>query len=810
MLRVLRCFPGITLLALFTLPVQANAGPPQVNFNRDIRPILSRNCFHCHGPDAEHREADLRLDQETGLKSTSDSAIIHPGQPDQSELFARISSHDADTVMPPADSGKKLTSEEIELFKQWIAEGAQWSQHWAYVKPHASPVPQVKDQQWPVNWIDNFVLSHLEEQGLKPSPEADKITLLRRLSFDLTGLPPTRAEVDAFVNDSSPDAYEKQVDRLLASPHYGERMAMYWLDLVRFADTVGYHGDQDHHISPYRDYVIDAFNRNLPFDQFTREQLAGDLLPDPSLEQKIATGYNRVLQTSHEGGVQRKEYLAIYAADRIRNFSGVWMGATMGCCQCHDHKYDPYTAKDFYSMVAFFADIDEDQHLKRGADRIPTIREPEIFLYSEEEKQKIATLDAKIKSIQDKLKAISSPEIQKQSPEEKEQKLKQMVELNKQLGPLKKEREAIDRGAVKTMITVSIKPREIRVLPRGNWLDESGPVVQPAIPEFMGQIKTKHERPTRLDLANWLSAEDGYGPLMARVMTNRFWYLFFGRGIAPVLDDFGGQGGPPHYPELLDQLAIKFFEDEWDIKQMVKFIVMSRAYRQSSLETPEQRKADPFNRRLDRQARFRLPAEMIRDNALAISGLLVTDIGGPSVKPYQPAGYYRHLNFPKRKYVSHQDERQWRRGVYMHWQRQFLHPMLKAFDAPSREECTAQRPRSNTPIAAMTLLNDPTFIEAARVFAAHVIQQGGKSDQSRINFAFTQATSRDPVAYEVEVLQDLLNSNRRAFADRTKEAQALTSTGLTKTEANLEAVELAAWTEVTRALLNLNEVVTRN
>lgn len=803
MLRLLRHAPGIILLTCFALINQIEAAPQKVNFNRDIRPILSRNCFFCHGPDAEHREADLRLDMEAGLKSTSgDSAIIHPGKPEQSQLFERIASKDTDLIMPPADSGKSLTAEEIKLMRQWISEGATWSQHWAYVKPQKSPVPEVKDKNWPVNWIDNFVLARLESQGLQPSAEADKVTLLRRLSFDLTGLPPSRKEVSAFLNDSSPNAYEKQVDRLLASPHYGERMAIYWLDLVRFADTVGYHGDQDHSISPYRDYVIKAFNENLPFDQFTREQLAGDLLDTPTQQQTIATGYNRVLQTSHEGGVQRKEYLAIYAADRIRNFSGVWMGATMGCCQCHDHKYDPYTAKDFYSMVAFFADIDEDQHLRRGDNRLPTKRAPELYLYTDQEKEQLAQLDTKIKSIEQTLKSISKAESKEAKQDQKQ--------LQTELAQLKKAKSAIDDNATRTMITVSIKPREIRVLPRGNWLDESGPVVQPAIPEFLGQLQSDQGRSTRLDLANWLSAEDGYGPLMARVMANRFWYLFFGRGIAPVLDDFGGQGGPPHYPELLDQLALKFFHDQWDIKQMVKFIVMSRAYRQSSLESPEQRKQDPFNQRLDRQARFRLPAEMIRDNALAVSGLLVPDIGGPSVKPYQPAGYYRHLNFPKRKYVSHDDERQWGRGLYVHWQRQFLHPMLKAFDAPSREECTAQRPRSNTPIAAMTLLNDPTFIEAARVFAEKVIENGGPSDKAKAIYAFSAATSRQPENYEVDVLLELLNSNRRVFSARTKDAQSLTSTGLAKTATDLNAVELAAWTEVTRALLNLNEVVTRN
>ena len=771
------------------LPLQASFAQNKISFNGDIRPILSRNCFHCHGPDATHREADLRLDIEQVLKSTSgDESIIRPGHPDQSLLFERIISSDPDLVMPPADSGKSLKPDEIQMLKQWITDGAPWSKHWAYQQPQSTPVPEVKNQSWPVNWIDQFILSRLEQQNLRPAAEADKVTLIRRLSFDLTGLPPTPQEVDQFAKDQSPQAYEKLVDRLLASPHYGERMAIYWLDLVRFADTVGYHGDQDHHISPYRDYVIRAFNENMPFDQFTREQLAGDLLSQPTLQQKIATGYNRVLQTSHEGGVQRKEYLAIYAADRIRNFSGVWMGATMGCCQCHDHKYDPYTIKDFYSLVSFFADIDEDQHLKRGSDRIPTIREPEIFLYSDQEQKQISEIESNIKTTQKAL--ITTPE--------KEQK-----QLKVKLDQLKKKRAAIDRSAVKTMITVSIEPREIRILPRGNWLDETGPVVQPAIPEFLGTLKKESGRSSRLDLANWLSDKNGYG-----LMT--FWYLFFGRGIAPVLDDFGGQGGPPHHPELLDQLALKFYEDQWDVKQMVKFIVMSRAYRQSSLESAEQRKRDPFNQLLDRQARFRLPAEMIRDNALAISGLLVTDIGGPSVKPYQPDGYYRHLNFPKRTYVAHTDARQWRRGLYVHWQRQFLHPMLKAFDAPSREECTAQRPRSNTPIAAMTLLNDPTFIEAARKFAEDVLQNGGDSDADKIRYAFSKATSRAPEKMESEVLLTLLNSNRKAYQSKPKTAIELTKAGLAKTKQDLDTVELASWTEITRALLNLNEVVTRN
>lgn len=789
------------LWSVFLLSYVASApsafAQERVDFNRDIRPILSRNCFFCHGPDSHHREADLRLDREDGLKSTTDdSPIIHPGKPDASLLFERVSTSDSDLVMPPVDSGKTLKPEEIKLIQQWIAEGAPWSKHWAYQQPKATPVPSVKDQTWPVNWIDQFILARLEKQQLKPSPDTDKITLIRRLTFDLTGLPPTPEEVNQFVIDKSPDAYEKLVDRLLASPHFGERMAIYWLDLVRYADTVGYHGDQDHNISPYRDYVIQAFNENKPFDQFTREQLAGDLLPDPTQQQKIATGYNRVLQTSHEGGVQKKEYLAIYAADRVRNFSGVWMGATMGCCQCHDHKYDPYTIKDFYSLVSFFADIDEADHLSRGTNNLPTERAPELVLYTDDEKQQITQLDSKIKATEKSLKAAT-------------EKAKQET-FKKELSQFKKKRAAIEKNAQKTMITVSIQPREIRVLPRGNWLDESGPVVQPAIPEFLGTLETDSARLTRLDLANWLSDKDGYGLYLSRVMANRFWYLFFGRGIAPVLDDFGGQGGPPHYPELLDQLALKFYQDGWDMKRMIKFIVMSRSYRQSSLESPAQRKQDPYNRLLNRQARYRLPAEMIRDNALAVSGLLVTEIGGPSVKPYQPAGYYRHLNFPKRKYVAHTDERQWRRGLYVHWQRQFLHPMLKAFDAPSREECTAQRPRSNTPIAAMTLLNDPTFVEASRKFAEEILHSKGLSDSQRIADAFIKATSRSPEPRETEVLLSLLNSNRRVFQTRQQAAEDLTHAGLAKTDQKLDAAELAAWTEVTRALLNLNEVVTRN
>ncbi len=665
-----------------------------IDFNRDIRPILSDNCFFCHGPDPGHREADLRLDIEAEAK---DEAIV-AGEPLDSELFLRISSQDEGEQMPPVESGKKLSGDEINRLKLWIEQGAQYAPHWAYVPPRRYAVPKVSDAEWPAHWIDRFVLARLEAEGLAPSPDADRVTLIRRLNFDLTGLPPTPQEVATFVADADPRAYEETVDRLLDSEAYAERMAMYWLDLVRYADTVGYHGDQDHNISPYRDYVIDAFHENLPFDQFTREQLAGDLLKEASIDQKIASGYNRLLQTSHEGGVQPNEYLAIYAADRVRNVSSVWMGGTMGCCQCHDHKYDPYTTKDFYSMVAFFADIDEAEHFTAGSNALPTARPPEMDVLSKRERQRVKDLEERIALL-------------------REGDTVDMATREGHVNELQQQLDQFRRGTRRTMITVAIEPREIRVLPRGNWLDESGPIVQPAIPAFLGQLDLGTRRATRPDLANWLTdVQQGDGGLTARVFANRFWYLLFGTGIANPLDDFGGQGEPPTHPELLDNLAVEFYESGWDVKHMMKLIVMSRAYRQSSSASPELRARDPHNRLYARQSRFRLPAEMVRDNALAISGLLVTDYGGASVNPYQPAGYYRHLNFPERRYQADSDQRQWRRGIYVHWQRQFLHPMLKALDAPSREECTAQRPRSNTPLAALTLLNDPTFVEAARVF----------------------------------------------------------------------------------------------
>ncbi|MEZ6138236.1 MAG: PSD1 and planctomycete cytochrome C domain-containing protein [Pirellulaceae bacterium] len=764
-----------------------------IDYNRDVRPILSDKCFYCHGPDASHREADLRLDDE---QSAKEAGVIVPESPQESELWSRLVTSDVDLRMPPADSGKQLAEEEVKLLEQWIEQGAPYAAYWAFVEPQAHSVPSVAEDDWSQMPSDRFILDRLRNEQLSPSPRAEFSTLARRVSFDLTGLPPSVEQMAEFGSDSEDDAYEQLVEQLLASPRYGERMAVYWLDLVRYADTVGYHGDQDHNISPYRDYVIDAFNSNLPFDQFTREQLAGDLLPSPTLQQRIATGYNRLLQTTHEGGLQPKEYLAIYAADRVRNLSAVWMGATVGCAQCHDHKFDPYTLKDFYALAAFFADIDEEKHFTNGGNSLPTRRDPEIPVFTDEQQREVDQLTEKIDSI-------------RSSGLTDKKKVEQVRALQEQIA-------SIENRARRTMITVSVSPRTTRVLPRGNWLDESGPIVEPAIPEFMGALASQSTRATRLDLANWLTdCEHGNGGQTARVLVNRIWYLLMGTGLSSSLDDFGGQGQPPEHPELLDHLALQLIQSDWDIKHLVRQIVLSSAYQQSSQASPELRSRDPFNRLYARQTSQRLPAEMIRDAALAVSGLLVNQTGGDSIKPYQPAGYYRHLNFPERKYQEHIDERQWRRGVYVHWQRQFLHPALKAFDAPSREECTAERPRSNTPLAALALLNDPSYVETARGLAARVC--GAKSngeqldkDDAKIQQMFRYVLSRAADEREQALLSQLLAENRAVYGQDAAAAQALLDVGLSPASSDIAIGELAAWTAVARAVMNMDEAITRN
>ncbi|OUU85851.1 MAG: hypothetical protein CBC36_10100 [Verrucomicrobiaceae bacterium TMED76] len=734
-----------------------------INFNRDVRPILSDNCWSCHGPDKGNRKAKLRLD----ISDHSKSGVIIPGNALESTMIERILSNDADEVMPPIDHRKKLTVEEKEILTNWINQGAKWEDHWAWISPSRSKDLKTKDA------IDSILEKKLNEENLNFSETAPRHVLIRRLSYDLRGLPPSTEEVKDFEKGSLDEAISRLSEKFLASQAYGERMAVNWLDLVRYADTNGYHADIEWKVSPYRDYIIDAFNGNKPFDQFTIEQIAGDLLPEASMEQKVAAGYNRLNMKSTEFGIQDAEYLAKYAADRVRTTATTWLGVTVGCAECHDHKFDPFTIKDFYSFAAFFADI-------KGVGYYPSAQKvgwgETIKVLDKKTRIEVSKLETEVKT--------------KQS--EEDQKL-----INQKIEELKKQSREM-------LATVSVKPRMTRVLPRGDWMDQTGEIVNPALPTFLSDQKVT----TRKDLAQWIVSRQN--PLTARVYVNRLWKMFFGTGISNVLDDIGSQGEWPSHPELLDWLAIEFMESGWDIKHMVKLIVNSKAYRQSSYENEKLRTIDPENRLIARQSSFRIDAEFIRDNALSVSGLLVNKIGGPSVKPYQPSGYWENLNFPRRTYKADSGQNQYRRGLYTHWQRQFLHPALIAFDAPSREECTANRPRSNTPLAALVMLNDPTQVESARGLAQKILaNQSLIDDKSKIQAMVMQVLSRQALDDEITALKSLLKKHKTEFSNNPNAAKELVSVGNLNPPENMKPESLAPWISVGRALLNLHETITR-
>jgi hypothetical protein len=784
-------------------------------FNRDVRPILAENCFACHGPDARQRKAGLRLDVESIAKSArkSGAVAVVPGSASKSEIITRLRATD-DGRMPPADSGKSLTPKQIDLLERWVDGGGKWADHWSLMPIARPPAPAIADATFAKNPIDPFVLAKLTEHGLTHAPEADRVTLIRRLSFDLTGLPPTPAEVEAFLTDDSPSAYEKVVDRLLGSPHYGERMAVYWLDLARYADSVGYHGDQAVSVSPFRDYVIRSFNDNKPFDRFTAEQLAGDLVPNATREQRIASGYNRLGMMSAEGGVQPKEYLAKYIAERVRAVSGAWLGVTLGCAECHDHKFDPFTTRDFYRLEAFFADVQE-QGLYSGGfpnnDWGPAIPVPTVAQQAE-----LDVAEARIAAIK-KLYETPTPELiavqvswavamMPLSPPVRAGAW-QLEPRRRDLAAAEKAKADLLKAVTTTLVTQSVPPRTVRVLKRGNWMDDSGEVVDPGVPGVLPQPKSKDGRLTRLDLAEWITSKDN--PLTARVLANRLWKLYFGAGLSRKLDDLGAQGDWPTHPELLDFLAGRLIDSGWDVKGLVRLIVTSGAYRQSSWTTPAAREKDPFNRWLARQGRFRLDAEMVRDNSLAVSGLLVRTVGGPSVKPYQPPGYWSFLNFPAREWSNGHGDDLYRRSVYTHWQRQYLHPALLAFDGPSREECTAERVRSNTPLQSLVQLNDPEFVEAARVFAEAVVRRHPSID-GRLDWAFRRALSRPVRPAEHDLLAELLERHLAEYRNDPKATAELLKIGARPAAGDIDPAELAAWTSVTRAILNLYASVTRD
>jgi hypothetical protein len=834
----------VAMLALSWLPIWsagvAKAEDPAskkpqapISYSRDIRPIFANSCFACHGADRGQRKADLRLD----VRAVAIKEAIVPGKSAESPIIGRVTSTDPEEQMPPPAAKKpRVSPESVAKLRRWIDEGAKYESHWAYTAPKRPEVPAAPDKAgWSRGPIDRFVAAVQAEHNLHPSPDADPRTLLRRLQLDLTGLPPSPDECDAFAADHSPAAYEKTVDRLLKSPQFGERMAMYWLDVVRYADTGGYHSDNDRSVWLYRDYVVKAFNDNKPFDRFTIEQLAGDLLPGATREQKIASGYNRLLQTTEEGGAQAKEYTAKYAADRVRNTATAWLGSTVGCCQCHDHKYDPFSTKDFYSFAAFFADVREKAIQHQDQTPMPTL----------EQEAKLKEFDAKIAAATKELAAAESDVPASQAAWEKlaasghsKQKLPDNVvaalktvpgdrtpneanllkgyyngkvaaksPLLKKVEQLRSQKAKYETEIPSTLITESEPPRVMRILPRGNWQDDSGPIVTPAIPEFLGKLDVKG-RATRLDLARWMVAREN--PLVARVMVNRLWRMLFGEGLVRTCGDLGTQGALPSHPELLDWLAVELIDSGWNVKHVMKLMVMSRAYQQTSRSTPELDRVDPANTWLARQGRFRLDAETVRDNALEISGLLSSRMGGPPVKPYQPAGYWSFLNFPVREWQNDHGENQYRRGLYTFWQRTYLHPSLLAFDACTREESAVDRPRSNTPLQALALLNDPTYIEASKVFAARIVRDGGSKEAERLRYAYRRALQRDPTSAESDLLLDLYRRHLAQYQADAKAAAALLNVGDARPPEGVNTSELAAWTSVARVVLNLHETITRD
>jgi hypothetical protein len=985
--------------------------PARLEYNRDIRPILADTCFKCHGFDKNTREADLRLDvRDAAVADLGGYAAIVPGNPDKSELWKRISTDDEDDVMPPKKEHRQLAARDKEILRQWIQQGAEYQSHWAYLPPKKPTVPKTAKHP-----VDAFITARHAELGLKMSRPADRATLARRLSFDLLGLPPNPADVDAFVKDPSPNAYPRLVDKLLASPQFGERMAVWWLDLVRFADTIGYHSDNARNVWPYRDYVIRAFNENKRFDRFTVEQIAGDLLPKPTTETRVASAYNRLILSTEEGGAQAKQYEAKHVTDRVKSIGTTWLAQTFMCAECHDHKYDPVTAKDFYSLGAFFADIKEasigkredgmlvtqpkdDAKLKKfgaqiaaaqaklakpmpeledaqlswekanvnGPADLPwtalkpielrgnskfTVREDatikieiadnppvdtyrftlpltkgvtglklevlpsqtlpksgpgrnengnfvltEVILERDGKPLKISNASATFeqpefpaknaidgkkagskngwgilgntgkesslylelseelgadapvtvsliqvygknhtigklrlsatsapKPIQSPNKAIPADVLAalkiERDKRNAEQKLKiqqhfrglapELASLRKEIADLQTARADFEKTLPRCLTSESTSSqRTVRILPRGDWMNDSGEVVQPATPHFLPASESiKGKALTRLDLAQWLVAREN--PLTARVFMNRLWKQFFGIGLSKTLEDIGTQGEVPANQPLLDYLAVEFQDRGWDVKSMVRLLVTSAAYQQSSNAPKDLVLRDPQNRELARQSRWRLDAEFVRDNALSIGGLLVQKIGGPSVKPYQPAGYWENLNFPTREWENDKGPNQWRRGLYTWWQRSYVHPAMLAFDASTREECAADRIRSNIPQQALVLLNDPEFIEAARAFAIRMLKEGGATPETRLAWAWKQATARAAKPEEIAPLRSLLEGHLTRFQQDPRAAEALLKVGQSPFPEKISAPDLAAYTSVARALLNLHETITR-
>ncbi len=1035
--------------------VQVPASPAPIVFNRDIRPILSNNCFACHGPDEQGRKTKFHFDTKDGM--FLEAGVIIPGNAAQSLLYQHITDPDPTQHMPPPDSGYGLTPKQIDLLKRWIDEGAKWDSHWAYSPPARPGIPDVRRADWAKTPIDRFILARLEREGLAPSPEADKVTLLRRLTYDLTGLPPTPREVDAFLADRSPDAYEKRVDAMLASPRYGERMAMPWLDAARYADSHGYHIDSLRGMWPWRDWVIEAFNRNLPYDQFVIQQIAGDLLPNATREQKIASGFNRNHMINFEGGAIAEEYQVEYVMDRVDATSSAFMGLTMGCARCHSHKFDPISHKEFYQFYAFFNNVPE-----RGLDGRTGNADPVLPLPSPAQQQQLDELDAAIaarsKALADAIvgplqtewertlagssaageiagltahyeldgsfsdisgryqhgrtitgdptfgagkigravtfdgdtevsfgnvgsfrrddgfslavwmrgagnlpmavfqkldhegrgyeigfedvvlagvqrwagrltvtlapdapdrgiqirsrerfmygdwyhvaltydgsgraaglrvfvngepietdvvrdapgdsfatdaplrvggkalgrrftgalddlrlfnRTLTPPQIEqlaihhpirvvisgltgKRTPAEatavREYFLKyaappELQKANADLKTLRAQKQSLEQVIPSAMVMGELKtPRDTFVLARGDYRNQTEKV-SPGVPAMLPPLP-KGAPLNRLTLGKWMV--DPAHPLTSRVAVNRFWQMYFGLGIVKTQEDFGVQGEAPVNPELLDWLATEFIRTGWDVRAMQRLIVTSATYRQSSLVTPALLEKDPENRLLARGPRMRLPAELIRDTALAASGLLNPKIGGPSVFPYQPKGLWEEMafgeGFSAQAYEQSHGEDLYRRSMYTFWKRSVPPASLSTFDAPDREKCTARRALTNTPLQALVLLNDPTYVEAARALAQRAIVEAPGGAIARIQHVFRLATARRPTAAETGVLRELFDRQLAVYRRDRSAALKLLEVGESVRDTRLDVAELAAWTMVASTVLNLDETITK-
>ncbi len=779
---------GSFRLAIFLVVIAQVAGADDcVDFNRQIRPLLTSRCVACHGPDENERMADLRLDISSGAsQDLGGYAAIIPGQADASELIRRITTEENDELMPPPDKGERFSADEVDLMRRWIDEGAKYETHWAYVKPTKGSLPVVQDADWPANEVDQFLLARLESAGLQPSPPADRRTLARRISLDLTGLPPTPQQVDAFVADRYPLAYERFVDATMNAVAFGQHWARIWLDLARYADSSGYPSDQPREIWGYRDWVINALNRNLPFDQFTIEQLAGDLLESPTQEQLIATAFHRNTMTQNEGGTSDEEFRVAAVVDRANTTMAVWLGTTMACAQCHTHKFDPITQQEYFQFFAI---------LNQSADADRKDEAPLLELYSPEQHKQRSGVQAEL----DKFAVVPDEPADSANDEQ-------------HIAALQKKLAAIKPVSVPIMRELPSKERRTtKIQRRGNWQD-LGDEVQPGVPAAIGGSASVNDDESRamdrLALSNWLVGNEN--PLAARVVVNRLWEAVFGVGIVRTSEDFGTQGEPPFHPELLDWLAVDLVEHDWDTKRLLRQIVTSQAYRQVSTSTSELNELDPDNRLVARGPRSRPTGELLRDQALFVSGLLCDDVGGPPVRPMSPNLGLKTAFGGSNDWTTSEGKDRYRRSIYTEVRRNSPYASFTTFDAPNRETCTIRRDRTNTPLQAFVTLNDPVFVEANQAMARRLCAElPAATAQPRIEYAFQLCVSRDPYDNELKTLAKLYDETAAMLAGDPQSAIELATDPLGPLPPDASAVELAAWTVVANVIMNLDEYLMR-